>query len=47
MKYETPEMTALTPAIKAIQSGAPVKSVYNAFDGTIDYEAAGVYADWE
>jgi hypothetical protein len=45
MKYETPEMTVLTPAINAIQA------IKNPFVGVIDslleHELAGAYADWE
>jgi hypothetical protein len=47
MKYETPELTALTPAINAIQSSKPVME---AIDSTTPHElneASGVYADWE
>jgi hypothetical protein len=51
MKYETPELTALTPAINAIQgtgSGAP-KVAGSPGDGSSgqDNEHIGAYADWE
>jgi hypothetical protein len=47
MKYETPRLTALAPAINAIQ-GVP-KPLVGIFDGkTEEYnEAMGAYADWE
>jgi hypothetical protein len=48
MKYETPELTALTPAINAIQSTTDKKAT-GPFDSTSrEYnEANGAYADWE
>lgn len=45
MKYETPELTALAPAISAIQ-GDPKESASN-IDGSSYLEPVGVYADWE
>jgi hypothetical protein len=47
MKYETPKLTALTPAIKAIQD-LP-KHIDNGFDSGVydDFVPLGVYADWE
>jgi hypothetical protein len=47
MKYETPEMTVLTPAINAIQD-AP-KHPNGTFDSATDEwtDADGAYADWE
>jgi len=47
MKYETPEMTMLTPAINAIQSGIPQKTANDVYDGGQSYEATSSYADWE
>lgn len=44
MKYETPEMTVLTPAINAIQ-GTPKDSDSN-LDG-LHNEVISAYADWE
>ena len=45
MKYETPELTALTPAINAIQgtkdSGSPTDGVPN------NIEVLSAYEDWE
>jgi hypothetical protein len=46
MKYETPELTALTPAIEAIQAGTSKNSTHPV-DGQVDNEAIGAYADWE
>jgi hypothetical protein len=43
MKYETPELTALTPAINAIQSGAKQTGGSESPDN--DGQAA--YEDWE
>jgi hypothetical protein len=52
MKYETPEMTVLTPAIKAIQSTIDVPQYKNPTMGPLDspydlHEVTGAYADWE
>jgi hypothetical protein len=47
MKYETPEMTVLTPAIKAIQgdlSGPKYPEV--GFDSLV-HESVATYTDWE
>jgi hypothetical protein len=47
MKYETPELTALTTAINAIQGfGTPKKDI-SASDNGVDYEHVAAYADWE
>jgi hypothetical protein len=48
MKYETPEMTALTPAINAIQSAPkpPVSNTYDSITHLYD-EFDGAYEDWE
>jgi hypothetical protein len=43
MKYETPELTVLMPAINAIQSGKPSIGP----DDSAFTEAPGAYADWE
>ena len=45
MKYETPEMTALTPAINAIQD-AISKTPKGPFDG-VEPEHLSAYEDWE
>ena len=52
MKYETPEMTALTPAINAIQSAGGYPQSKNCCTGPLDspyeeHELNGAYADWE
>jgi len=45
MKYETPELTALTPAINAIQA---VKNPIQDVDGQSMTEVPiGAYQDWE
>jgi hypothetical protein len=46
MKYETPELTALTPAINAIQGATskntgPVDQIY------FEPEGGAAYQDWE
>jgi hypothetical protein len=47
MKYQTPELTALTPAINAIQ-GFPTKGHPGDTDSLIPKEeAVSTYADWE
>jgi len=44
MKYEAPEVTALTPAINAIQWG----KIGNPPDSTLDaHDAVAAYEDWE
>jgi hypothetical protein len=45
MKYQTPELTALTPAINAIQSSGS-KEINNVVDSPT-YEQSSAYADWE
>jgi hypothetical protein len=51
MKYETPELTALTPAINAIQiTGASSKQLNPAFPDSVSQvhnDASFGYADWE
>jgi hypothetical protein len=53
MKYETPELTALTPAINAIQTvSMPSKQVKKALDfihpGAVQGNEPNTgYADWE
>jgi hypothetical protein len=49
MKYETPEMTTLTPAINAIQgSTEQSKTPTGNVDAPLDRkELIGAYADWE
>ena len=45
MKYETPELTALTPAIDAIQKGSKLHARYRDVPGL--NEPISGYADWE
>ena len=47
MKYETPEMTMMTPAINAIQTPPDLKNDTVVFDGSDPREIAQAYADWE
>lgn len=47
MKYETPEMTALTCAINAIQSLPSEKGSNNLPDSPINNEDVPSYTDWE
>jgi hypothetical protein len=48
MKYETPELTALTTAINAIQGPSGSKTDSPLADSPImDKEGVGAYADWE
>jgi hypothetical protein len=48
MKYDTPELTALTPAINAIQSGDKGDSGSTDSPATNPpKELIGAYADWE
>jgi hypothetical protein len=48
MKYETPELTALMPAINAVQSITTPKSHMTLGDPVeVRDEAEGAYADWE
>jgi hypothetical protein len=49
MKYETPEMTALMPAIYAIQysDGGLPKSHRGQEDLLDPYESVNAYTDWE
>jgi hypothetical protein len=46
MKYETPELTALTPAINAIQSDGLKPVTTTSADGPFN-EVIGAYSDWE
>jgi hypothetical protein len=46
MKYETPELTALTPAINAIQGPTADKIAPVFHDGDLN-EGVGAYQDWE
>jgi hypothetical protein len=45
MKYETPEVTALTPAINAIQGVG--KTIYEPSDGQHEPDGVSAYQDWE
>jgi hypothetical protein len=47
MKYETPELTALTPAINAIQQKKDDIGVTDSPATTPPKEPLGAYADWE
>jgi hypothetical protein len=54
MKYETPKLSALMPAINAIESaiGNPKGSQYHDLDAAllpehVFNEASGAYRDWE
>ena len=50
MKYETPELSALTPAINAIQSTSGVSKTGSQQDAqhpSQSNDATGAYADWE
>jgi|HubBroStandDraft_4_1064222.scaffolds.fasta_scaffold5498690_1 hypothetical protein len=47
MKYETPEMTMLTPAINAIQSPPQFKPGTVLMDGSDEFEINHAYEDWE
>jgi len=49
MKYETPELTALMPAINAIQGSNPSKVTHGTGDGNqpAPNESNPGYADWE
>ncbi len=48
MKYETPELTALTPAISAIQSGTKSTGlVADSINPAVHNEPNAAYADWE
>lgn len=49
MKYQTPELTALAPAINAIQTPGnhkPMNTVIDALTGLTNDASSG-YADWE
>jgi hypothetical protein len=47
MKYETPELTALTPAISAIQLTLPSKAAIDTEDNGEKCFAVPSYQDWE
>lgn len=48
MKYEAPEVTALTPAINAIQGDGPITSKVNSPTNDSPFlEAEAAYVDWE
>jgi hypothetical protein len=46
MKYETPELTALTPAINAVQ-GTPAKFDPTHQETPFTMETVAAYQDWE
>jgi len=49
MKYETPELTVLTPAITAIQAnsqGVKISGTGDSVHPTLN-DSTGAYADWE
>jgi len=47
MKYETPELVALTPAINAVQSSGPKSTSFSHTDSSPSNEATLAYEDWE
>lgn len=47
MKYETPELTALTPAINAIQTLPSEKGTFFYTENAVYNENVPSYADWE
>jgi hypothetical protein len=47
MKYETPEMTVLTPAIKAIQLDGGLPKFPITGPDSLHFETLPGYADWE
>jgi hypothetical protein len=47
MKYETPEVTALTPAIDAIQSTPASKGSQNPDSPASGQDTTTAYEDWE
>ena len=51
MKYETPEITALMPAINAVQTSPGMPKGHYTYQEYIDpivlSEASGSYQDWE
>jgi hypothetical protein len=47
MTYETPQLVALTSAIKAIQGSGSVKPDSSKKDSGLIHEAVSTYADWE
>jgi hypothetical protein len=47
MKYETPELTPLTPAINAVQGTGTPKFEEPSIDSGDQKEAVAAYADWE
>jgi len=50
MKYETPELNALTPAIDAIQTPGTLKTVITGFTDArspANNDAHQAYVDWE
>ena len=49
MKYETPELTVLTPAISAVQGSLGGKLYHNVPDSIVGDvpETSAAYADWE
>jgi hypothetical protein len=49
MRYDTPELTALSLAINAIQQGGSSKmtNTYEDSSQAEPFEASSAYADWE
>jgi hypothetical protein len=45
MKYEKPELTALAPAVNAIQNGS--KHNPGEEEGALEREIVAAYQDWE
>ena len=46
MRYETPEVTPLAPAIKAVQT-SQVNKATQAKDSSGIHDATAAYSDWE
>jgi hypothetical protein len=48
MKYETPNLAAVTPAINAIQGMGPAsEKLHTPVEDGIEREVAAAYQDWE
>lgn len=47
MKYETPQLFALKPAIDAIQTPPSQKEFHTGTDGPNAWENTSAYEDWE
>ena len=47
MKYQTPELSALTPAINAVQESADKRGIHQLDTPTTYDSFVGAYQDWE